>query len=166
MRAFGVYISDYWKHADDVMSVTRFGMSEMFEQVHIHRCDDLNSLLSRSTRRCYLCGCIDTECGLYNTQPALAQYCRDCKVIGNRMFEYFENKHPLLEKLTKIEYLNTNKRDDEIKVQCNILKKQIAYCNWLIQFAGNLHYDVTRLIVKNHFDIICSEKRVGTKDFQ
>lgn len=88
--------------------------------------------------------------------------CEECHLIINRAFEYFTDKHPLLGELSADDYLLNTAREAEIKTQCRVLKKHLAYRCWLIQFI--VPRDLYRQMIALYIGVACKENRIVWED--
>lgn len=85
--------------------------------------------------------------------------CVECQLIINRMYEYWEDRHPLFKDLSPDDYLKTEVREPIIVAKCNELRKQL-YTE--ISALGNfLPKDLYREIIKFQLEIIYRDFRLS-----
>lgn len=88
--------------------------------------------------------------------------CDDCQIIIDRMFEYFQNPHPLFEHLSKTDYLKTDIRDKIFAVKCKELWNQLFSMFYAI--SKFLCKDECWTILNIYLDRIHKECRISLSD--
>lgn len=84
--------------------------------------------------------------------------CNACQTIIDRMFEYWENRHPLLKDLSPNDYLKTDCREPLITAKCNELRNQL--CTEIFALRNFLHKDLCSEIINIQLEIIYKEFRI------
>lgn len=89
--------------------------------------------------------------------------CDDCQLIINRMFEYWENRHPLFKDLSPNDYLKTEIREPIITTKCNELNQSVYTI--LITMCKFLPKDIAMEILTIQLKLIQKEYRLTIEDF-
>lgn len=102
--------------------------------------------------------------------PAIPEYnalhyvrCVDCQLIINRMYEYWENRHPLFKNLSSNDYLKTEIREPIIATKCEELRKKLYTV--LLTMRKFLPKDPAMEILTFQLKLIQKEYRLSIEDF-
>lgn len=95
-------------------------------------------------------------------ESSLVNRCDNCQSIINRMYEYWENRHPLLKDLSPNDYLKTEIREPIIAAKCEELCKKL-YIE-IFALSELIPKDIRREIINNRFKIIHTEFQLSAED--
>lgn len=89
--------------------------------------------------------------------------CNDCRSIIDRMYEYWENRHPLFKELSPNDYLKTEVREPIITARSEELRKKL-YIE-IFALSDLLPKDLRQEIINFQMKIIYKEFRLSADDF-
>lgn len=86
--------------------------------------------------------------------------CAECFTTQKRMFEFFQNKRPLLKNLSNLDYLNETIRAEEFARECSILRKNLQYYICVLTHLLPLITKARMLILEFCTRKVCRENRI------
>lgn len=129
----------------------------------------LNKYNSETPKFCPLCGVRTFYLYKRITCPAVPENtsfyysdCAECQLIINRMFEYWQNRHPLLLTLSGNDYLKSDRREAIIAAKCEETRKKLY--NEIFALSQLFPKDLCQEIINNRLKIIYSEYRLSAED--
>lgn len=86
--------------------------------------------------------------------------CQRCFDIQKRMFEYFQNHHPLLKNLSKLDYVDDRIRAEGFARECSVLRGRLLY--YIAELNRSLPLGKTpqMLIIVFCTEMICRDNRI------
>lgn len=124
-------------------------------------------IMITTRQNCNLCGIV-SKVDAYQFECKVASvrctrlYCSGCYERAFRMFEFFQNKHPVLTKLSRLDYLSTEKRNAEISKFISVEKEKIKLQLFIVR---EIPKDIRNVLFGNYMKIICTANRLTTEQF-
>lgn len=106
--------------------------------------------------------CMRNICPTISENPRYYySHCPECQLVINRMFEYWENRHPLLKGLSPNDYLKTELREPIITAKCKELRERL--CVEIFMLRELLPKELCQEIIDKRFKIIGAEYRLSAE---